>query len=75
MKNETQFIKTVCIEVFQDDSPDAAQAIAEAKASSSHPGHKVLGSRFLYAHPGNRDGRWVGIDVDLELDPSKTLPL
>jgi hypothetical protein len=75
MENETRFIKTVCIEVFQDDSPDATQALAEAKASISYPGHKVLGSRFLYAHPGNSDGRWVGIDVDLELDPSKTLPL
>jgi hypothetical protein len=56
---------TVTVEVFQDGSPDAAQVEAEHLAVKRNPELRAVASRFAYAHPGNRDGRWVGIEVDL----------
>ena len=74
MKN-TQQIKTVVIEVLQTGSPEFALALAEVTAADLNPGYKAVASQFSYAHPAHGRGmRWVGIDVDLTIDPTKTLP-
>jgi len=56
---------TVTVEVFQNCSADVAQEEAELLAVKRNPDLRAVASRFAYAHPGNREGRWVGIEVDL----------
>jgi hypothetical protein len=63
-------MKTKTIEFFQTDGANETLLAANAQFVTENPGASVVSSTFKYAIPGDHHGRWVGIEVTYEMNPS-----
>jgi len=59
-------MKTTEVQFLQNDGYDATLAAVKVQFESEHPKRSVASMKFLAAYPGDRDGRWVTIEVTYE---------
>ena len=50
-------------EFFQTGGYDETLAAARSRWEAENAGRRVISVDFMYAYPGNREGRWVGLRV------------